>query len=120
MTVDALSNERTTVPAAGSDTVQVDPGKLNAARKAAGYTYATLAKAVGVHKSMIGFLCTGRTITCKRSLGAAIEETLGVERDSLFRDPDYDVLRERRGARAIKPKPKFVERTIEGRKRPKK
>lgn len=104
MTVDALSNERTTVPAAGTDTVQVDPDALDEARKASGATYKDLADAVGVHKSMIGFLCTGRTITCKRSLGEAIEDTLEVERGSLFKAPDYQVLLERRGARANKSK----------------
>lgn len=115
MMVDALSEERTPVPAPRrgpeDDTVQVDPALLNAARKEIGVTYAALAEAVGISRSMVSHLCRGRTVTCRRATGEAIEDALGVERGSLFGDPDYETLRNRRGARTLNPLP--LERTIE-------
>lgn len=115
MTVDALSDERTPVPAPRrgpeDDTVQVDPALLNRTRREAGATYAALAEAGDVSKSMISHLCRGRTVTCRRALGEAIEDALGVSRGYLFKDPDYETLRTRRGARTLNPLP--LERTIE-------
>jgi transcriptional regulator with XRE-family HTH domain len=93
----------TTLMAKREPTVQLrDHERLNARRKAKKYTLATLAEAVGVHKSMIGHLCSGHTITCSQTLGRAIEDALGLKEGSLFKRPDYDLLLERRGSRARK------------------
>jgi transcriptional regulator with XRE-family HTH domain len=94
---------------------------LNRLRKQSGLTYAQLAEAGKVSKGMISHFCRGRTITCRRETGELIEGALdkalkekgflGVRRGTLFRDPDYETLRTRRGARTLNPLP--LERTID-------
>lgn len=108
----------TTLMARREPTSQVkDSAKLNAVRKRKGFTYESLAEAAGVSRAMIGHFVTGRTVTCKQSTGERIEDALGVKRGSLFKKPDYQVLVERRGSRALPvAKPEPVEQVIEAEK----
>lgn len=105
----------TTLMAKREPSLQVkDPDRLKATIRRRKHTYDTLSEAVEVHRSMIGHLCTGRTLTCRQELAERIEDVLGVKRGTLFKKPDYQVLVERRGARAFTgPKPKPVEQVID-------